>query len=222
MQMLRESLGPDIDIAVDFHTKTSSSVASIRVKEIEPLNLRFIEDLCPPGNVQALARIARRSTTPIATSERLVGIFGVRAICKMGVVDILQTDINHVGGITGLWKVSQMAASSGVSMAPRACEGHRRSGPLQVNSAILNFVVQEICGQIQPGATDKIWAVAGISRYAHGGRALPAVAKARSGVRAYPGESGKVPLCRDAAHGARVSRRQIGSGVVVHFANRRH
>ena len=41
----------------------------------------------------------------------------------MGIVDILQTDINHVGGVSGLWKVAQMAAVSGVSMAPHACEG---------------------------------------------------------------------------------------------------
>jgi galactonate dehydratase len=45
MQMLRESLGPDIDIAVDFHAKTSPSVASILVREVEPLNLLFIEEL---------------------------------------------------------------------------------------------------------------------------------------------------------------------------------
>ena len=47
----RESLGPDIDIAVDFHAKTSPSVASILVKEVEPLNLLFIEEPCPPENV---------------------------------------------------------------------------------------------------------------------------------------------------------------------------
>lgn len=35
VQMTREVLGPDIDIAVDFHAKTSPSVASIIVKEIE-------------------------------------------------------------------------------------------------------------------------------------------------------------------------------------------
>ena len=72
MQMLREGLGPDIDIGVDFHAKTSPSVASIIVKEVEPLNLLFIEEPCPPENVQAMARIAKRSTTPIATGERLI------------------------------------------------------------------------------------------------------------------------------------------------------
>ena len=158
MQMLRENLGPDIDIAVDFHAKTSPSVASILVKEVEPLNLLFIEEPCPPENVEAMAKIARRSTTPIATGERLVGLFGCRQIIEMGVIDILQTDINHVGGITGLWKVSQMAAVSGISMAPHACEGPIGGlATLHVNSAMPNFVVQEVCGQIQPGPTDKIW-----------------------------------------------------------------
>ena len=76
----------------------------------------------------------------------------------MGVIDILQTDINHVGGITALWKVSQMAAVSGISMAPHACEGPIGGlATLHVDAAISNFVVQEVCGQIQPGATDKVW-----------------------------------------------------------------
>ena len=46
--MLREALGPQIDIAVDFHAKTSPSVASVIVKEVEPLNLLFVEEPCPP------------------------------------------------------------------------------------------------------------------------------------------------------------------------------
>ena len=33
IEMLREGLGPDIDIAIDFHAKTSPSVASILIKE---------------------------------------------------------------------------------------------------------------------------------------------------------------------------------------------
>jgi galactonate dehydratase len=158
MEVLRESLGPDIDIAVDFHAKTSPTVASILVKEVEPLNLLFIEEPCPPENVPAMAKIARRSTTPIATGERLVAHYGCRELIEMGIIDILQTDINHVGGITGLWKASQLAAAAGVSMAPHACEGPIGGlATLHVNSAMPNFVVQEVCSQIEPGPTDKVW-----------------------------------------------------------------
>lgn len=72
MQRIREKLGDSIDIAVDFHAKTSPSVASIIVKEVEPLHLLSVEEPCPPENVQAMGRVASRSTTPSATGERLV------------------------------------------------------------------------------------------------------------------------------------------------------
>lgn len=158
IQLLRESLGPEIDIAVDFHAKTSPSVASIIVKEVEPLNLLFIEEPCPPENVQAMAKIARRSTTPIATGERLIASYGCRELIEMGVIDILQTDINHVGGVTGLWKVAATANVSSISMAPHACEGPIGGlATIHVDAAMPNFVVQEICGQVKPGTADKIW-----------------------------------------------------------------
>jgi galactonate dehydratase len=158
IQMQREALGPDIDIAVDFHAKTSPSVASIIVKEVEPLNLLFIEEPCPPENVQAMAKIARRSTTPIATGERLIASYGCRELIEMGVIDILQTDINHVGGISGLWKVAATAAVSSISMAPHACEGPIGGlATLHVDTAMPNFLVQEICGKIAPGPADKVW-----------------------------------------------------------------
>jgi len=158
MQILREGLGPDIDIGVDFHAKTSPSVASIIVKEVEPLNLLFIEEPCPPENVKAMAKVARRSTTPIATGERLVAAFSCRELIEMGVVDIIQTDINHVGGITALWKVAAMAEASSISMAPHACEGPIGGlATVHVDAAMPNFLVQEICSGVQPEMKEKVW-----------------------------------------------------------------
>jgi galactonate dehydratase len=159
MARYREKLGDEIDIAVDFHAKTSPSVASILVKEIEPLHFLFIEEPCPPENVPAMQRVARRSTTPIATGERLVAAFGCRELIEKGVVDILQTDINHVGGITGLWKVAAMANYSNISMAPHACEGPIGAlATLHVDSSMPNFLIQEICSYVEPGDKEKVWA----------------------------------------------------------------
>ena len=156
--LLRESLGPDIDIAIDCHAKTSPAVASILAKEVEPLNLLFLEEPCPPENVRAMARIARRSTTPIATGERLIASYGCRELIEMGVIDILQTDINHTGGISALWKVAALADASGVSMAPHACEGPIGGiATLHVDAAMPNFLVQEICGFVDRQRTDLIW-----------------------------------------------------------------
>ena len=158
MAALREGLGPDIDIAVDFHAKTSPAVASVLVKEVEPLNLLFIEEPCPPENVKAMARIVRRSTTPIATGERLVASYSCRELVEMGVADILQPDINHVGGITALWKAAAMAEAAGISMAPHACEGPIGGiATLHLDAAIPNFLVQEVCSGVEPGMKEKVW-----------------------------------------------------------------
>ena len=51
-----KALGPDIDIAVDFHAKTSPSVAAVIIKELEPLHLLWVEEPCPPENVRAMAQ----------------------------------------------------------------------------------------------------------------------------------------------------------------------
>ncbi|HWG16402.1 MAG TPA: galactonate dehydratase [Acidobacteriaceae bacterium] len=159
LERIRAGLGDGIDIAIDFHAKMSPSVAVIMCKEVEPLKLLWVEEPCPPENVQAMARVSRRSTTPIATGERLVATYGCRELIEMGIVDILQTDINHVGGISALWKVAAMANISDISMAPHACEGPIDGlATLHVDTSIPNLLVQEICSFVVPGQKEKIWA----------------------------------------------------------------
>ena len=158
LETLREGLGPEIDIAVDFHAKTSPSVAAVIIKEVEPLRLLWVEEPCPPENVKAMARIARRVQTPIATGERLVAAYGVRELVEQAVVDIIQTDTNHVGGITALRKVAAIAGISSISMAPHACEGPiGMLASLHVDASIPNFLIQECCGKAVPQVRDKVW-----------------------------------------------------------------
>ncbi len=155
---LREGLGDGVDLGIDFHAKSSPTVATIICREVEPLRLMFIEEPCPPENVRAMARIARRTSTPIATGERLVTSFSCRELIELGVADILQTDINHVGGITALWKVGAMAEAAGLQMAPHACEGPIGAiATLHVDAAMPSFLVQEICSSVQPGPKERIW-----------------------------------------------------------------
>src|SRR5450631_1027542 len=158
MEMLREGLGPDLDFAVDFHARPSPTVAAIILREIEPLHLLFAEEICPPENVRAMARAVRHSTTPIATGERLIASFGYAELIDMGVVDDLQPDIAHVGGVSALWKVSATAEASGIRMAPHACEGPIGGiASLHVDAAGPNFLAQEICGFVDAGEKNRVW-----------------------------------------------------------------
>ena len=155
---LREGLGDDIDIGIDFHAKCSPSVATVICREVESLRLMFIEEPCPPENVKAMARISSRTATPIATGERMVTSFGCRELIERHVADIIQVDVNHVGGISPLWKIGAIAEASGIMMAPHSCEGPIGGiATLHVDSAMPNFLVQEICSGIEPTDKEKIW-----------------------------------------------------------------
>ena len=158
MEMLREGLGPDIDFAVDFHARPSPTVAAILLREIEPFHLFFAEEICPPENIRAMQRAARKSTTPLATGERLIAAYGFSDLIDLGIVDVLQPDIAHVGGITALWKVAAAADAAGIRMAPHACEGPVGGiASLHVDAAIPNFLAQEICGLVDAGEMNRVW-----------------------------------------------------------------
>jgi galactonate dehydratase len=155
---LREGLGDDIDIGIDFHAKCSPAVALAICRGVEPLKLMFVEEPCPPENVKAMARISKRTSVPIATGERIITPFGCRELIEQKVVDILQMDIAHTGGITALWKSGAAAAASGIRMAPHACEGPIAGiATLHVDAAMPNFLVQEICSGVEPGPKEKLW-----------------------------------------------------------------
>jgi len=155
---LREVMGDAIDIGIDFHAKPSPTVATAICREIESLNLMFVEEPCPPENVKAMKRISDRTTVPIATGERLITHYGCREVIEQKVVDIIQVDVNHVGGISALWKVGAMAEASGVMMAPHACEGPIGAvASTHVDAVMPNFLVQEICSGVEPDAKDRLW-----------------------------------------------------------------
>ncbi len=158
LEMLREGLGPDLDFACDFHARPSPTVAAIILREIEPLHLLFAEEICPPENLRAMARAVRYSATPIATGERLIASYGCAELIDMGIIDILQPDIAHVGGVTALWKISAAADAAGIRMAPHACEGPIGGiASLHVDAAGPNFLAQEICGFVDGGEKAKVW-----------------------------------------------------------------
>lgn len=158
MRMLRDALGPSIDIGIDFHAKTSPAVAIQLIRGVDDLNFLFIEEPCPPENVAAMRKIARAVKTPIATGERLVAHYQVRELVEQNIARIIQTDINHVGGITALRKVALLAELYGVKLAPHACEGPIGGlATLHVDAASPNFLVQEICSGVTPGPAEKVW-----------------------------------------------------------------
>jgi galactonate dehydratase len=141
---LRDAMGPDFGIAVDFHGRLHRPMAKVLAKELDPFRLMFIEEPVLSEHTEALREIANHTATPIALGERLFSRWDFKKILSDGVVDIIQPDPSHAGGITETRKIAAMAEAYDVALAP-----HCPLGPialaacLQLDAVCHNAVIQE-------------------------------------------------------------------------------
>jgi galactonate dehydratase len=141
---LREIIGPENDVGIDFHGAIPPQTAKMLIRELEPHHPLFIEEPAPPENVDAMAEIARGTHLPIATGERIFTKWGFREILEKGAAAILQPDLCHAGGIMEVRLIAGMAEAYYAALAP-----HNPMGPislaagLQIAASIPNFLCQE-------------------------------------------------------------------------------
>jgi galactonate dehydratase len=141
---MREAVGDQIDIAVDFHGKFSPATAMRVIKELEPFHPMFVEEPCLPENVDTLVTIARSTTIPIATGERLFTRFGFREAIEKQAAAIFQPDLSHAGGIFECRKIAAMAETYYAGIAPHCPLGPiSLAAGIQLDASIPNFVCQE-------------------------------------------------------------------------------
>lgn len=141
---VREAVGWDVGIGLDFHGRVRKAMAKTLFKELEPVKPMFIEEPLLPENFEALPMIAAVSSIPIATGERLYSRWDFKPILEQRVVDIIQPDLSHAGGIWETRKIAAMAEAYDVAIAP-----HCPLGPiafascLQLQFCTPNGLIQE-------------------------------------------------------------------------------
>jgi len=141
---VREAVGPNIGIGIDFHGRVHKPMAKSLIKELEPYKPMFIEEPVLSENSEALRDIANSTCIPIALGERLFSRWDFKKILVDGYVDIIQPDLSHAGGITECKKILSMAEAFDVAAAP-----HCPLGPialaacLQLDATAYNAFIQE-------------------------------------------------------------------------------
>ncbi|OYD06703.1 galactonate dehydratase [Paludifilum halophilum] len=141
---IREACGKDFGIAVDFHGRIRKPMAKRVAKELEPYHLMFIEEPVLPENHEALREIARHTTTPIATGERMYTRWDFKQLLAEGYVDVIQPDLSHAGGITEVKKIAAMAEAYDVAVAPHCPLGPiALAASLQLDACTPNVFIQE-------------------------------------------------------------------------------
>ncbi len=143
MAAVREAVGEDVEIMVDFHGRCTPAAALAFARELKPFRPWFVEEPCPPEFVDNLDQVASAGV-PVALGERLTGRAEFLRVLRGGQVAVVQPDVCHCGGLSEMRRVAAMAETFGVVVAP-----HNPLGPIatahNLHFAIStpNWIIQE-------------------------------------------------------------------------------
>lgn len=140
---VRDVLGPDRDLAVDFHGRVGLGSARRLLAALEDAHPMFVEEPLLPEQTHLLDRLQGAGTTPLAAGERLYSRAEFLPALQGGLA-VVQPDVSHAGGISETRRIAALAETFGALLAP-----HCPLGPialaacLQVDFATPNVLIQE-------------------------------------------------------------------------------
>jgi galactonate dehydratase len=142
--LMREWVGPDVELCFDFHGKLTPALAAEICNEIKGMRPLFVEEPVPQENIDALKLVSDRAPFPIATGERFLTRWGYREVFEKHACAYIQPDISHTGGISELRKIATMAEIYYMHVLPHCAIGPVAfSASLQVDAVTPNFLMQE-------------------------------------------------------------------------------
>lgn len=116
--LLREALGPDIDLMIDVGMPLPFRDALAFCRELEHVGVYFLEEPLGPEDFRGYAKLVALSPVEIASGEKLDSIEQYVNLMELGDLRIIQPDITRAGGITGCLRIVANAEARGVTVIP--------------------------------------------------------------------------------------------------------
>ncbi len=143
-ESVRKAIGGKCDILIGTHGQMTTSSAIRLAKRLEPFDPLWFEEPVPPENVDEMARVARATSIPIATGERLSTKYEFAELLEKQAAQILQMDMGRVGGIMEAKKIAGMAEAHYAEIAPHLwCGPIAWAAAIQLDTCSPNFLIQE-------------------------------------------------------------------------------
>lgn len=144
IEAIREAVGDRADILIGTHGQITPSVSRRLAKRLEKYDPLWLEEPCPPENVEEMGRIAASTSIPIATGERLAWVHDFQRLFAAGACHFAQPDLGSCGGITAAKQIAALAEAHYVLMAPHVWGGPViTAAAMQLDAAVPNFLIQE-------------------------------------------------------------------------------
>lgn len=147
IERLRRVVGAQVDIFFDNHGRSRPDQAVRLLHALAPYRLGWLEEPTIPEAPDALAPVcttARTLGVSIAAGERLYTRWDVRPFLERRLVDVLQPDLCHAGGLTECLKLATLADTYQVVLAPHSPQGPvSTAAAAHLALAIPNFLILE-------------------------------------------------------------------------------
>lgn len=141
---IREEVGDAADILVGTHGQMTPASAIRFARRIEAYDPLWFEEPVPPENMEGLAEVARATSIPITTGERLTSKHDFARLLSHRAAAIFNFDVGIVGGILEARKIATMAEAHYVQVAPHVYGGPMiTAASIQLSLCSPNFLVME-------------------------------------------------------------------------------
>jgi len=144
---IRAAIGNKADILIGTHGQMVPSSAIRLARRLEAYDPLWLEEPVPPGQEEAMAQVAAKTSIPIATGERLTTKYEFLRVLQSGAASILQMDVARVGGIWESKKIAAMAEGYYAQIAPHIYNGPVcASASMHLAASCPNFLIHEAIG----------------------------------------------------------------------------
>ena len=148
VRAVRETVGNKADILIGTHGQSTTSGTIRFARRIEQYDPLWFEEPVPPENRDEMARVARMTSIPVASGERLATKFEFRELLEKQAAVILQMALGRVGGILEAKKIAGMAEAYYAQIAPHLyCGPVEAAANIQVDTCSPNCLIQESIGR---------------------------------------------------------------------------
>ena len=141
---IREAVGSKADLLFGTHGQFTTAGAIRLARRLEAYDPLWFEEPIPPERPEEMAKVARQTSIPIATGERLTTKYEFARVLETGAASILQMALGRVGGILEAKKIAGMAESSYAQIAPHLyCGPIEGAANIQLSTCSPNFLLLE-------------------------------------------------------------------------------
>ena len=143
-RLIREAVGSKADLLFGTHGQFTPSGAIRLARRLEAYDPLWFEEPTPPERPEEMAKVARKTSIPIATGERLTTKYEFSRVLETGAASILQPALGRVGGILEAKKIAGMAEASYAQIAPHLyCGPIEGAANIQLSTCSPNFLMLE-------------------------------------------------------------------------------